>query len=358
MPRASPLLLPLSLLSAIALVGCTNDGTAPASHEAAGEPSTPTPPDVGALVVDSKDPHAQFMAATKPGIPAAYKDISFGMSRAEVSQHHPEMNDDLIRHKAQSDIFFHLDFGLHDERLERLYFSMPSTGAHELCRRAWGPGLPIKAATGEADEARDHDAHKKPGKEPSLRWFNAEDGLRATLSPGFGDEWDIELTAYTPFERLLGVQDRQLVFERGGALIGKTIEELRTIYGPDFVEISTATAHEAHEHSGLGAGASLAHAGAHSYLHMPPTEWGDTETRVRLHINKKGVVVGLGLSIVYAPNPAAKGAIRSFVQGMLGEGELTKDLLGDMTLRFEGEPTYELSDDEPGGAWDLRVSQY
>jgi hypothetical protein len=95
---------------------------------------------------------------------------------------------------------------------------------------------------------------------------------------------------------------------------------------------------------------------AHSYIHLPPTEWGDTETRVRLHFDAGGYVASLGLSIVYGPHPRARGAIQSFFETKLGLSESSEDLLGDRTLRFPGTPNFELKDDDIAAAWDLRVS--
>lgn len=283
--------------------------------------------------VSAKDPHAAFMTAERPGIPEAYRDLSFGMTRAEVEAKHPELSEDIIRLKDHSDVFFHLDFGRRDEQLERMYFSMPDKRAHQLCQDAWGPGIPMSK-----------DDHGP------LRWFNTTDGLRATLSPGFGGEWDIELTAYVPFERLLGSFGRRFAFITGGSLLDQSAEALRMTYDVNYVEVDAVSAGQKHEMVGIEASAQ-----AHSYLHLPPTEWTELETRVRVHFHE-GVVDSYSFSLSYAPHPAARGAILEFFERKLGPPEQTTDLLGDPVYRYPGEPAVELHDDEISGAWDVRVS--
>ena len=169
-----------------------------------------------------------------------------------------------------------------------------------------------------------------------------------------GDEWDIELTAYIPFERLLGASGRKFAFIVGDGLLGKTREQLRLEYGVDYIEVDELSAREQHKMAGLNP--TIGTTRGHSYLHLPPTEWTELETRVRLHFGDDQQVAGYSLSLIYQPHPAARGAILEFFERNLGHAQESTDLLGDHVWRFPGEPAVQLKDDDITGAWDVHVS--
>lgn len=311
-----------------------------------GAAALPTPP-------PAKDV-AELIEGDAVTIPAAYKGLRPGMTLAEAKALFAGMPDeDTVKDTAFPDVYFAVGFDQDAQSVSRLYFSLPGEKAKELIEAKWGPGL----------------ATEDMGREQWL-WFNPKAGLRATLKPGFGEDWDLEITRYVAYKSWLG-EGPELAFEAPGALLGATADQLRETYADEVVEKSKEEARADRKKLEAMVGGEVKQLGAPKpslFLSYPPTEFDALWTRVHFTFGKGGAKGGakgsddaaqdtvqrFWFSLPWEPHPPAKEEMFALFKAKWGE-PTQGESLGEKVWVFGGPRRIEVKDNDITKTWDISV---
>ena len=330
--------LKLLSISALALSMACDKGNDKPADEAGAEAGAA---EAGAEAkVEAKDP-ATLVEGDKVTVPAVYKELKLGMTGDEAKKIFAEMPDeDSIRTDEYPDIYFVADFDDDTNKISRFYFSLPGDKAKDIVTKAWGEGL-------KAEEL---------GKELYI-WFNPADGLRATLKPGFGEDWDLEFTAYTPYTQFLGAEGAELAFEKPGALLGMSADDIRAKYKDVLVEKSQADAEKDREQLKAMAGDKVDVLGAPKpsmHLEFGPTEYEKYWTRVNLTFNDDNTVRRYWFMVPFELNMPAKDEIMAIFKTKWGEPK-EEEYLGDKLFVFGEDPRIEVKENTISKGWDVAI---
>lgn len=328
---------------------------APPTEAAAANASTaPTPPTAPATEPnDAKGPAlADLFAGSKPTMPPVYGELRLGMTGAEAKKIVPTLpEEETIRVPAYPDTWFNTSFDRDSGKLTRVYFGLPSATAEQIVTAAWGE--PVRAS--EYDK-------------PVLAWFNPEAGLRATLKEGFGEDMDLELTAYVPAAHFVGADGPGFGFEAPRPLLGATIADLRQAYPGVLVEKSSGQAREdraelerlilegedgdegqlADQLAILGPPRPSAH------LDFPPTEFEAFWTRVNLSFDDAGRVSLFRFGLPFGAYPPAKAELLGLLEHRFGAGR-EEERYGKKIRIFREDPRVEVEEDTITHQWDVTV---
>jgi hypothetical protein len=297
-----------------------------------------------ATKVEAK-PVETLFAGTAPTLPAPYKGLKPGMTGDEAKAVFPAMPDeDTIKTDEYPDVRFNVSFDKKTKKIGRFYFDLPKDKAEAALTKAWGP--PTKGETNI--------------KKPISYWFNPETGLRATLEEGFGGDMKVEFTAYTPVEKFLGADGAGFAFESKLAILGASIDDLRTSYAGELVEKSQADAEADRKKMEAMMGkdkdklAVLGGAKPSAYLDFQPTEYGSYWTRVNLTFDDAGKVTRYRTSLDYRANPAFKDPLFGMLEKKLGKPK-EEEKYGKKLFVFGDTPRVEVEENTISHAWDVVV---
>lgn len=334
------LLLPLT---ALGLVAC--DPAAP-GDAAAGKSDAKTAgkaePDAEAdAVTPTKDPKALF-TSTSPELPGPLAKLRFGMTKAEITEAAPELEDGYASAKEYADTWFGYYVPTERKTLNTVRVVVEAEGfeLEKVLTAAWGE-----------PERGTHLEHAK------LFWFNPEKELRATVSMGYGKEKEVQFERYLPAKRLLGEGKDRLGIETT-PLLGATYEDLAKNYG-QWLEILTKEQAE-RQRAQLEAMTGktldiLGDAVPSTNIDLLPTEYGSSFTRINPTL-EDGKIVRLRLGIDYEQFPPAKDEILALLKAKWGEPTAHDDHGRKKWLFNAASPKVVVEDDQISGAWDIELS--
>ncbi len=287
--------------------------------------------------VEKKDPATLFTGAA-PTVPEVYKGLKLGMTGEEAKKLVPAMpEEDTIKDEAY-DMRFYSSFDDDTGLLQRMRFQLPKDKALELIKAKWG----------------DPKEGEELGKKVQW-WFNPAEGVRASLKEGFGDDLDIELTAYVPAEKLLG-EGKTLAFLAPGALLGATADDVRKNYPKELREKSKEEAEKDRKNVEKLAGKDLSALGEPKpsmHLDFLPTEWASYWTRVHLDFNDENKVSRVWLGLEYEAHPPAKDELLGLLKKKWGEPE-EKEKYGRKQFVFQDDLfKIEVEDDTITKKWNV-----
>ncbi len=323
-----PSLLVLAFFCSSSLFGaCKSDDVA---DEADGSAAPP---------VAAKEP-ATLIEGDAVTIPAVYQGVEPGMSVEEAKKRVASLpEDDTIKDPAYPDIYFVADVGEDGKSITRLYFALPNKDAKATVSAKWGEPL----------------AGEELGRE-LFTWFNPKKGLRASLKPGFGEDWDLEITHYRPYREFLG-EGAELAFASPAPLLGADADTLRAAYPEVLIEKTQEDADADRKQleamvgdkaQGLGAPKPSMH------LEFGPTEYEKYWTRVNLSFDDEGKVRRFWFTLPWELNPAAKDEMMGFFESKWGKPQKTEEL-GEALWVFGESPRIEIKENTISKGWDLAV---
>ena len=279
-----------------------------------------------------------------PALPAPYKTLKLGMTGEEAAKVFPAMpKEDTIKLAEYPGLYFNADFDKKSNKIKRFYFDLPKD-AEAIVIKAWGEPKKGKSSIDK----------------PVSYWFNPADGLRATLEQGFGDKLKLEFTAYIPAEKFVGAQGKAFAFEAPQALMGATIEQLRTAYAGVLVEQSKADAEAQRKgmEKMMGSDADkLKVMGApkpSAYLDFPPTEYESYWTRVNLSWDDTNKVSLYRFKLAFEAYPAEKDVLLNLLKTKFGTFREEEEY-GDKLLVASDNPRITIKEDTISEGWDVTV---
>jgi hypothetical protein len=283
--------------------------------------------------------------------PGALAKLKWAMPDAEARAAAPELfpkpdKDFQLADDATLDkVTYGVGIDKETKKLERMYVQVPADGP-ALIAKAWGPGKDAKDTIGR----------------PRTYWFDAASGWRAYSEKGFGDDVNLEFHPYIPAAKLLGEGSDTLGFAPQG-IVGATLEELRTRFGPLVVETDAAKAAEDQKKVGNFVGKDLSKelgpAQANVRLELPPTEWEQYWTRIGMHWSKDNKVETVWFKIPYGFYPPAKDELRAMFDKKWGAPKEEKEFgkTGDPIWIYRAKgPRIIVKDDTITNAWDIKVT--
>ena len=323
----------LALCVAFSLVACGKSG------DGGGGGDAPAAPKVEVKAVDT------LFTGTAPTVLAPFKTLKLGMTGEEAAKIFPEMpKEETIKLPEYPELRFEADFDKKTGLLKRMYVNLPKT-AEAAIVKAWGEPKKGKSSIDK----------------PVSYWFNPAEGLRATLEQGFGDSIKLELTAYVAAEKFMGAEGATLAFEAPKALIGASIEELRTAYPKVLVEKSQAEAEadrkgmekmmgkDADKLKMLGTPKPSAH------LDFPPTEYESYWTRVNLTWDDQNKVKAFRVKLAFEAYPAEKDVLMALLKKKFGELKEEEKYGDKYFVTASGANRVEIKEDTISEGWDLYV---
>ncbi|MCA9714682.1 MAG: hypothetical protein H6713_24885 [Myxococcales bacterium] len=321
------LILPLLAAFSLSLAACDSEEKPEPKKTETAEPK-----------VEKKD-IATLIVGDAPTVPEVYKGLKLGMSGEEAKKLVPAMpEEDTIKDEAYGTMRFYSSFDDDTGLLQRMRFQLPKDKALELIKSKWG--------------------EPKEGEElgkPVQWWFNPAEGVRASLKEGFGDELDVELTAYIPAAQFLG-EGKALAFLEPGALLGSSADDVRKNYAKQLREKSKEDAEKDRARLEKFSGKDLGVLGEPKpsmHLEFLPTEWGSYWTRVHLDFNDENKVSRVWFGLEFEPHPAAKDELLALLKAKWGEPE-EQEKYGRTRLLFQDELfSIEVEDDTITKKWDV-----
>lgn len=333
-----PMKTGLLLLLLAGLLACSKEKEkeASGSDDSAEESATEEEQEVA-----QKDP-SSLLVGDAPAVPESFKGLELGMSAEEAKKIESTIvEENRIEHPAYEDVMFYADFGQDEEQVERLYFTLPAEGAKEMVTEAWG----------------EPKVTKDLGKDVFM-WFNPDEGLRAALKEGFGEEMNLELTAYVPAAEFLGSEGKTFAFEEEQPLLGATVEDLREGYPEEIVEKSQKEAEKDRKDLEKLAGKKVKKLGKAKpsvHLEFLPTEYGQFSTRVHLTFDDENKVRRYWFGLAFEPYPEAKETLMGLLEEKLGEPKEGKDLGDTIYIFSPKDPYIEAEEDTISNKWDVTV---
>lgn len=322
------------LIAALLALGLAQ-GCAKSEDSAASAPAAA--PSVAKKTID------QSIEGTAATLPAVFKGLSLGMTKAEAEKAVPALaQKKYLEDPAFDGVRFQVSFDKKTERLTRVYFSVPKTFAATLTK-AWG------APTDCVDSI----------KKPEQFWFNPKAGLRAALKEGFGDESTLEFTAYLPVAEFVGDKTQPaFAFEAKTPILGATIEALRAAYPDAIVEKNQAEAEADRKRVEAMAGKKLdvlGKAKPSAHLDFKPTEFESYWSRVNLTFDDEGKVSRYRFSLPYRAHPAAKEPHFKLLEAKFG-APTEEEYLGTKRFIFPSDAfRVEVREDGISHAWDVTI---
>ncbi|MBV1862164.1 MAG: hypothetical protein KUG77_27345 [Nannocystaceae bacterium] len=168
-------------------------------------------------------------------------------------------------------------------------------------------------------------------------WFNPENGLRATLKDGFGDDnKDIEYSAYLPFESLIGTDTKAFGFETQ-PLLGMDLAGLGEHYG-DVLQKRTKDRAQKKP--------------ASTDIHLLPTELESYTTTVWPTFDKStGKIVAVRFTIPFEGEAGADERLMTAMKNAWGEPK-EEEKYGKTRYVFSEDP-FLVVEDSIGRAWEI-----
>ena len=310
------LTLGLAVALAIAALGCKKE----AAPAAAGDKAV------------AKKPLKELIAGKKPSLVGPFGKLKFGMKEDEAKAAVPELfvKSYGMRSEEYEGVSFSTYFPKDSGTLETMRVQLPKPGARETLVAAWGPAI----------DATEY------GKAQSY-WFNAEDGIRACLKEGFGEDMDLELRAYLPAAKLIGDAKGTFGFETK-PLLGATAADLKATFPVAFGSHDEKQAAEERKKIEKLAGQDLGALGkAHAsvWLALLPPEWGSSFTRVNVDFDEAGKVNRYRFGVAYELHPAARDEALKLLEVKLGKPKEGEDL-GRKVFVYSDSPKIVSGDDD------------
>lgn len=293
------------------------------------------------VAATEKDPKELFTSKV-PELPGPLAKLTFGMSEAEVTKAVPEIDGGYAKAAEYKDTWLGYYIPDKGKKLQSVRVVVEAEGAdiEKILTAAWGEP---KRGT-ELDQ-------------PKLFWFNADKGIRATISKGYGKEKEVQFEAYLPAAKLLGEGKDKLGFETS-PLLGASYDDLKKNYANYLEVLTKEEAEQQREQIEKMTGQKLdvlGEATASTNIDLPPTEYGSSFTRVNPTL-EGGKIVRFRVGIDYEPLPAAKDEIFAMLKAKWGEPKEQEDLGRKQWVFNAAAPKVVVEDDDISKKWDIEVT--
>jgi len=299
-----------------------------------GAPSTPPP-------AAAKGP-AELLSGGAAVIPAAFKGVVPGMTRAEATQRLPALaNQSWFKDPEWGELMFAVDIDESSGLVDRVYVNLPAADAESAVSAAWGPPTRAKGP---------YTAFEK------LLWWNAAAGVRANLGNALVDTRPLEFTAYQPVSTMLGAQGPSFAFVGTEGVMGRDVTALGGQFG-DRLVCSYDEGGKNLDVPWSKLAVKFPPDADHDYfLELPATEYGDYWTRVHLDFNDAGAVTRMRFSIPFEGNAAHRDATMALLKAKFGtEGEAVQELGKTRTRLAEKPLDVRMGVDSLGDAVEITV---
>jgi hypothetical protein len=287
-----------------------------------------------------KKPLAELFPSKAVELPPPLAKLTFGMTNADAEKALPGITTKLVDLEGFEDVSagsFSLDKG-DTEVLASVRLSIPKTeDVTKLLTEKWG----APRTTKELDDT-------------VLVWFNPEKGLRARLKPGFGDNQDLEFSAYMPFETLIGTDKTKFGFEKT-PLLGLDLKGLTKEYGDVLEVLTKEEAEKKREEMKKMFGDqidALGEAQASTDIHLLPTELESYRTTVWPRFNKEtGLIESVRFTVPFDSEEGAADKLMATMKKAWGEPK-EEEKYGSKRWVFSEEP-FIVVEDSIGKSWEI-----
>ncbi len=274
-------------------------------------------------------------------LPPPLAKLEFGMVDAEAEKVVPGITEKLVDLEGFADISagsFSVDKG-DTKALTSVRISFPKEAGDiaKILTEKWG----APRTTTEI-------------KDTVLVWFNPENGLRARLKDGFGDNKDLEFSAYMPFEKLIGTDKAKFGFEKT-PLLGLDLAGLSKDYGDVLEVLTKEQAEKKREEMKKMFGDKidvLGDAQASTDIHLLPTELESYRTTVWPRFNKEtGLIESVRMTVPYEGEEGAADRMMATMKAAWGEPK-EEEKYGKKVFVFSEEPFITVQD-SIGRSWEI-----
>lgn len=327
MKRVAPCIGTVASALCLAALGCNEP-----EPQGQQEPEA-APQEARAPVVD---PITLLQATEAPELPGPLAKLRFGMSKEEARAAAPELGDGSRYLDEFRGALFGYAIDEHTGRLRSSTLRIDGADMAGLLGQAWGEPTRSDGPKGVV-----------------LRWYDAAEGLRATVSPKSGRTDEARFDGYLPVTKLLGEDESTLGFEAPDRpLLGATRKDLATHYA-DVLEVLTEDEAEKRRRE-LEKLTGEAPPTVATDLELPPTEHADQLTRVRPHFGDDGTIDRYRVDIAYGTVQGARDALLARFQAKWGEPQ-TQEKYGKTLLVFRERPRITVEDDPVAKAWTVEL---
>lgn len=332
MLRAKQILCTATGLSFLLLGACDTDGSEKEGAVAAASVK-PAP----------KKPVSELFPGTNVELPPPLAALEFGSSEAEAEKVLAGITTKLVDLEAYEGEVMVGSFTTQRgpaKVLVNVRLTVPSQG--DELRTA------LTSSWGEPREIKELSANV-------YTWFNPENGLRATLKDGFGDDKkDIEYSAYLPFESLIGIDAKAFGFETQ-PLLGLDLAGLSEHYGDVLQKLTKEQAEKKRAEMRKMFGDSIDKLGgaqASTDIHLLPTELESYTTTVWPTFDKAtGKIVAVRFTVPFEGEVGADKRLMDAMKKAWGEPK-EEEKYGKKRYVFSEEP-FLVVEDSIGRAWEI-----